>query len=125
MKTKPVFAVALVMIAGAWLATWPGLLSAQTPAAAALVGTVTSQEEGNMEGVLVNARMAGASFTTTVVTNALGKYSFPADHLAPGKYTITTRAAGYDLSAPTTADVAAGKSATSDLRLQPRKDLAS
>src|SRR5258707_948950 len=100
MRTKPLFAVALVVIAGAWLATRPGLLSAQTPAVVALAGAVTSLEEGHMEGVLVNARQAGANFTVTVVTNALGNYSFPADHLAPGTYTITTRALGYDLSAP-------------------------
>ena len=125
MKAKPVFALAIVMITGAWLATRFGTLSAQTAAAAALVGTVSSQEEGSMEGVLVNARAAGANFTTTVVTNVLGKYSFPADHLTPGKYTITTRAGGYDLSAPTTADVAAGKTATADLKLQKTKDPAS
>jgi virginiamycin B lyase len=123
MDTKPVFAVALVMIAGVWVATSSGRLSAQ--AAAALVGTVASQEEGNMEGVLVNARAAGANFTTTVVSNTFGKYSFPADHLAPGKYTVTIRAGGYDLSAPTTIDVAAGKTATADLKLQKAKDLAS
>ena len=65
MTRKVVFAVALVTITGAWLATRPGLVSAQTPGAAALVGTVSSQEEGNVEGVLVNARAAGANFTTT------------------------------------------------------------
>ena len=35
----------------------------------ALNGTVTSAEEGRMEGVLVSAKRAGSIITTTVVTD--------------------------------------------------------
>jgi hypothetical protein len=41
-------------------------LRAQMPAAAALTGQVTSVEEGAMEGVLVSAKKAGSTITTTV-----------------------------------------------------------
>jgi len=63
-----------------------------------LTGIVKSSAEGAMEGVLVSAKRVGGSITTTVVTDKSGRYSFPADRLAPGKYNITMRATGYDLS---------------------------
>ena len=83
-------------------------LMAQRAADVALSGAVTSAEEGKMEGVLVNARKEGAIFTVTVVSDAQGRYSFPRTHLEPGKYNITIRAAGYDLTAPASGDVPAG-----------------
>jgi elongation factor Tu len=43
-------------------------LAAQTPSSSALSGKVTSQVEGAMEGVLVSAKRAGSTTTTTVVT---------------------------------------------------------
>ena len=51
---------------------------------AALSGQVTSEAEGAMEGVVVTARKAGAKFSVSVVTDAQGRYSFPADRLEPG-----------------------------------------
>src|SRR5688572_5649944 len=78
---------------------------AQNAGAVALTGVVSSQAEGNMEGVLVNARREGAIFTVTVVSDAQGRYSFPRTHLDPGKYNITIRGTGYDLTAPASADV--------------------
>ncbi len=38
-----------------------------------------------MEGVLVSAAKAGSTITVTVVTGADGRFSFPADRLAPGR----------------------------------------
>jgi virginiamycin B lyase len=103
-----------------------GGAGAQTaPAAAApaaLTGAVRSQEEGAMEGVVVNARREGANFTVSVVSDAQGRYSFPRTHLEPGKYAVTIRAAGYDLVAPGPAEVKAGKPATVDLKLQKASD---
>ena len=77
------------------------LMSVGAPAKAASVGgQVSSAEEGTMEGVLVSAKKEGSTITTTVVTNDKGQFSFPADKLEPGKYTITIRAAGYTLVGP-------------------------
>src|SRR6267143_473517 len=73
--------------------------------AQALSGRVTSAEEGAMEGVLVSAKAAGSSVTLTVVSDAQGRYSFPASRLQAGTYSLGIRAAGYQLSAPATATV--------------------
>jgi len=76
-------------------------------AQSALAGTVTSAEEGAMEGVLVTARKDGASLAVTVVTDAQGTTAFPAAKLEPGRYTLRIRAVGYDVDGKPTADVAA------------------
>lgn len=95
----------------------------QTSAAAALAGQVTSPREGAMEGVLVSAKKAGSTITTTVVTAASGRYKFPASHLEPGRYTLSIHAVGYELEAPAPAEVAAGKTTAADLQLRPSADL--
>ncbi len=91
----------------------------------ALSGTVSSAEEGNMEGVLVNARRTGSNMTVTVVTDDKGRYQFPATKLEPGKYALSIRAVGYDLARRAMVDVAAGGGAQSDLKLIRTRDLAS
>jgi virginiamycin B lyase len=124
----------LMRIHAKWLATAASLTvalavsaptSLQAQATAALSGQVSSAEEGAMEGVLVSARKAGASFTVTVVTDAQGHYAFPAGRLEPGHYTMTIRAAGYELAGATAADVPGEKAATADLKLVKAKNLAS
>jgi streptogramin lyase len=90
---------------------------------AALAGSVSSAEEGAMEGVLVSAKKAGSTITVTVVSDAEGHYSFPAKKLSPGKYALKVRAVGYELEAP--ASIQVGKSATvADLKLRRTEDLA-
>ncbi len=91
--------------------------------AAAITGRVTSAEEGPMEGVLVSAKKQGSSMTVTVVTDAKGQYSFPADRVDAGRYALAIRAAGYDLDGPKQVDVAAG-GATADIKLVKTKNLA-
>jgi virginiamycin B lyase len=97
--------------------------SALAQAAAALTGHVTSAEEGPMEGVLVSAKKDGSTITVTVVTDAKGEYSFPADRLDAGHYAIATRAVGYDLNGPKAVDIAAGGS-KADIKLTKTKNLA-
>src|SRR4051812_41873803 len=75
-----------------------GPLAAQTPSSSALSGKVTSPEEGAMEGVLVSAKRAGSTITTTVVSNAQGQYGFPRERMEPGRYSMTIRAVGYELA---------------------------
>ena len=106
--------LALAMLAG-------GLSGAH--AQDALTGRVSSNEEGAMEGVLVSAKKEGATITTTVVTDAQGRYSFPAARIDPGKYTISIRAVGYKLDGPKTVDVPAGTTGTADLKLSKVKNL--
>ncbi|MGZ5079444.1 MAG: carboxypeptidase regulatory-like domain-containing protein [Usitatibacter sp.] len=91
---------------------------------APLSGTVASKEEGAMEGVLVSAQRSGSPITVTVVSDAKGRYRFPADKLGPGRYAIRIRAAGYDLDGPSEAEVDAGTQGTLDLRLRKTADLA-
>lgn len=90
----------------------------QTPPPAALSGTVSSDREGPMEGVLVSARRAGSTITVTVVTDAKGQYAFPSSRLEPGQYTVTIRATGYALTAPASADLSSEKPARADLKLK-------
>src|SRR6516165_4834971 len=92
--------------------------SAQT-----LTGHVSSTEEGMMEGVLVSAKKEGSTITTTVVSNAKGEFSFPADRMEGGRYSITIRAAGYVLSEPKQIDVAAGTPAAAEIRLARTKNI--
>src|SRR3989454_80094 len=91
--------------------------------AQALSGRVSSAEEGAMEGVLVSARQAGSSVTLTVVSDAQGRYSFPASRLQPGTYSLGIRAVGYELSAPATATVLP-QGTTLDLHLVKASNLA-
>lgn len=95
----------------------------QTPLPPALTGLVTSTEEGPMEGVLVSARKVGSSITITVVTDATGRYSFPADRLEPGPYTLRTRAIDYDADDPGMVGITAKKTASVDLKLHRTADL--
>jgi virginiamycin B lyase len=99
-----------------------GVLPAQ---AQTLTGQVSSAEEGNLEGVLVSAKKDGSTITTTVVTDAKGQYSFPAGRLTAGKHTITTRAAGYDLVGPKTAEVPATGETKADLKLAKARNITS
>src|SRR6185437_2453802 len=96
-----------------------GLTAPHTSAGAsgsvALQGTVRSDQEGAMGGVLVSASKAGSTVTTTVVTDEQGHYAFPAARLTPGKYDLAIRAVGYEVDGFPNTTVGAGKPATADL----------
>ena len=94
-------------------------------APAALTGQVTSDAEGAMEGVVVTARKDGSIVSTSVTTDAKGRYAFPESRLEPGHYTIAIRAVGYDLGAPANANVIAERTSTLDLQPDKARDLAS
>src|SRR5499426_1628451 len=100
-----------------------GLTAGEVRAQAALTGLVSSSEEGAMEGVLVSAKREGSTFTTTVVTDAQGRYGFPTARMEPGKYTISIRAVGYKLDGAKSVDVPAGNAGTADLKLSKVKSL--
>src|SRR2546425_3729326 len=98
---------------------------AQSGRTSALTGQVSSKEEGPMEGVLVSAKRAGSTITVTVVSDREGRYSFPAAKLAPGRYALRIRAAGYDLTGEDSASVSACNTSTANLRLRKNGDLPS
>jgi virginiamycin B lyase len=90
-----------------------------------LTGSVTSAEEGAMEGVLVSAQAAGSPITVTVVSDARGRFRFPDGRLAPGHYALRIRATGYELDGPqavelgaVATDIAVKLHKTSDLAAQ-------
>ena len=119
------FVPRLAVVAGAALALMSGHFSSPAAAqrAAALAGQVTSSEEGPMEGVIVSAKADGSTITVSVLSNAEGRYSFPEDELAPGRYSLQIRAAGYDLEGPKTTEVAAGQPTAADIKLRKTKNL--
>jgi virginiamycin B lyase len=89
----------------------------------ALAGSVSSPEEGPMEGVVVTLKKPGSTIALSVVSGAEGRYAFPADRLEPGRYAIAIRAVGYDLNGPIAAQIAEGKPAIADLKLGPTRDI--
>ena len=109
---------ALVMHAGL------GWSSAQAQAGVALTGRVNSEQEGPMEGVVVTARKNDSTIAVSVVSDDMGRYSFPVTKLEPGSYALKIRAVGYDLPGPTAIDVRPGVTARADLTLRPTSNLA-
>jgi virginiamycin B lyase len=101
----------------------PGSAAAQSPEPG-LRGTVASDQEGRMEGVVVSAKKAGTTITVSVVSDANGEYSFPASRLDQGSHELTIKASGYLLDGSRTVELAKGKAAVADLKLRPTQQLA-
>ncbi|AMN42764.1 virginiamycin B lyase family protein [Rhodoplanes sp. Z2-YC6860] len=110
----------LALIAGALALA----VSTGTARAEGLAGTVSSAQEGLMEGVVVSAKKVGSTITTSVATDDKGRFSFPAGRLEPGQYALSIRAIGYDLEGPRSADVATGKTESVEIKLAPTRNLA-
>ena len=91
--------------------------------AVALTGFVSSAEEGPMEGVVVSARKAGSSVTISVVSDARGRFGFPAAKLESGSYALRVRATGWELAAPVHTDVVLAVTREVDLKLRKVKDI--
>ena len=89
----------------------------------ALTGQVSSAEEGAMEGVVVSAKRDGSTISISVVTDAGGRFAFPAARLEPGHYTLKARAAGFEIDGASAADIAAGSVAGADIKLRKVKNL--
>lgn len=77
-----------------------------------------------MEGVLVSARRAGSTISTTVVSDHDGRFDFSPASLEPGRYTLGIRAIGYELDGPSTVEVAARTKAQFEIKLRRARDLA-
>src|SRR6266404_4863525 len=85
----------------------------------ALMGQVTSEKEGPMEGVLVGAKKDGSAISINVFTDDKGHYGFPSSKLGPGHYTLKIRAVGYELDGAKAVDLASGAATTADIKLRP------
>src|SRR5499427_4367712 len=90
----------------ALFAVHAGAQGGRAPTDMALTGQVSSPDEGLMEGVVVSAKKDGSTITVSVVSDAQGRYAFPASRLEPGNYTLAARAAGYELPGKSTATLA-------------------
>src|SRR6266705_4874145 len=97
------------------------------PAAAeptvALTGRVTSVDDGMMEGVVVSAKKSGSTVTISVVSDANGRFSFPAAKLGSGDYALRIRATGYELDGPVSVDVVLAVTREIDLKLRKVADI--
>jgi virginiamycin B lyase len=122
MRTRFLFPIAAATLAALFFCT---KLPGKPDDRAALTGLVRSQEEGAMEGVLVSAKRTGSTITTTVVSDATGRYRFPADRMAPGSYTLRIRAVGYEMEDPGSVEIAPHHAAAADLNLHQAKNLSS
>src|ERR1700686_2771770 len=127
METKRVLLIAGGALFAILLQTESARLHAQAQTPAALSGLVTSTEEGPMEGVVVSAKKDGSTISISVVTDAAGRFAFPAARLEPGHYALKARAAGYELdgtaSSKAAADVASGQEAKAEIKLKKAKNL--
>ena len=112
------------LLSAAATAALLNISGAQAQTGVALAGTVTSAQEGPMEGVLVSAKKEGGHTTITVVSDEKGHYAFPADRLEPGHYDIKIRATGYIAADRPEADIASGKTANLDLKLDKTNNVA-
>jgi virginiamycin B lyase len=112
---------AAMLAAGIAVISWQGKSWAQNEPA--LAGEVRAPDGAPMEGVPVTAAKANSTITVTAITDDQGRYSFPADRLSPGAYTLTIRATGYDPDGKPTATVAAEQTATADIKLKKTRNL--
>jgi hypothetical protein len=102
------------------LTTVPALVSPLAPAFAAdaiLNGAITSAAGEKMGGVTVSAKPEGATITTTVFSDADGRYFFPP--MPGGKYRVWAQAVSFE-TAKREVDLAASKA--QDFTLGPAKD---
>jgi streptogramin lyase len=123
MKSLSILCMTTALTAGLSLVSVDTRADERAPAA--LTGQVTSDAEGAMEGVVVTARKDGSIVSTSVTTDAKGRYAFPENRLEPGHYNIAIRAVGYDLPAPASANVITERTSNLDLKLDKTRDLAS
>jgi len=113
-----------IISSAAAILIYPATQTVLAQGQAALTGIVSSEAEGNMEGVVVTAKKPGSIVEISVTTDAQGRYTFPENRLEPGEYKLSIRAVGYDISAPAKATVETEKTTTTDIKLNKTKNLA-
>ena len=99
-----------------------GLSFASEPAAA-LQGSIRSQKDGLMEGVIVSAKRPESTITVSVVSNKDGEYRFPQSRMPAGSYELSVRATGYELPAANIVKINDAQTASVNLELSPVEDI--
>ena len=103
MKTTRLSGLLLAIAApGLWVlsgAAAPGELQQaervhRSAVASSLIGTARSKDGIPLEGVVISARAAGKSYSTSVFSDAKGEYVFPP--LESGRYDVWAQAVGFD-----------------------------
>ena len=127
MRTRRVVVGALagiaVLIGIGALALSRSNTSRDVPGALVLTGQVMSDAEGAMEGVVVTAKREGGTIAVSVVTDAEGRFRFPAGRLEAGRHGLGIRAVGYELEGPHFVDLGENGTPAADLRLRSTDDL--
>ena len=111
-----------LLLAGTALTAWTTAAMAQQNAPA-LTGDIRAADGEAMGGVTVTAARDKSTISVTAISDDQGRYSFPADRLGPGHYTLTMRAIGYDLDGKPPANVATRATATADIKLKKTRKL--
>jgi len=105
-----------IVLIAATVAISPAAQSARAPAV--IQGTVKSADGSPMEGVVISARAADKSFTTSVFSDRQGKYAFPP--LDSGQYKVWAQAVGFEAGR---SEFALTGSVDRDFALAPIKDV--
>ena len=92
------------------------LLHSQTSTSGAVVGVVTDPSGAIVGGATVILTQTSTNTAYTAVTNAAGRYVFPA--VNPGEYTLKVEAKGFRTSVTSMLVVEINKSSTADVKLE-------
>ena len=128
-RRTPTRCIVLAVTAGLVVHAPPAALGAQAASApdthpqVVLTGRVTSAAEGPLEGVVVTAKRDGSTIAVSVVSDAEGRYRFPAAGLRAGRHALGIRAVGFELDGPHAVEVGAAGTTTADLTLRTTRDL--
>jgi len=115
---------AAAVINGTLLVDFASEAHAQSKLFSKLSGHVSSLDEPVMEGVVITAKKDGSTISISVISDEHGHFSFPAERLGPGNYTLKARAAGYSLDAVPTATISDRLDTQVNLQLKKLKSLA-
>jgi streptogramin lyase len=117
MRTHVVRTTLLAVLIIGSLSTAPALTQ-NGEGGGTLTGTVKAADGTAMEGVVVSARSADHTWTTSVYSDARGQYKFPP--MSAGPYAVWAQAKGHAV-AKANANLAHGGAVT-DMRLEPLTD---
>ncbi len=102
--------------AGIALLLFSALIHAQTSSTGAIVGRVTDPSGAAVPQATINLLNMSTNASQVAVTNQQGEYSFPT--VAPGRYQVTTTAAGFSVAVVSGTNVEVNTSSTINFSLK-------